>query len=61
MLYLDLRPVGRDARELSESLRREGVLTLGFPGPEMRLVTHRDVSSDDTDRALKALQRVLAA
>jgi threonine aldolase len=60
MVYLDLRPWRRTAPEVSDALRAEGVLTLGFPGHSMRLVTHRDVSSDDLDRALAALRKVLA-
>jgi threonine aldolase len=61
MVYLDLRHVGREAPEVSQALLAEGVLTLGSPGHAMRLVTHRDVSAEDTERALEALRRVLAA
>jgi threonine aldolase len=61
MVYLDLRPFGRRAPEVSDELRAEGVLTLGFPGRSMRLVTHRDVAAADIDSALGALRRVLAA
>ncbi len=60
MVYLNLAPFGRQAPEVSDALRAEGVLTIGFPGAAMRLVTHRDVSSADLDRALDALRRVLA-
>lgn len=60
MVYLDLAPFGRQAPEVSDALRAEGVLTLGFPGTAMRLVTHRDVSSQDLDTALAALRRVLS-
>jgi threonine aldolase len=34
-------------------------LTIGAPGTQMRLVTHRDVSSKDLDRALDAFRSVL--
>jgi threonine aldolase len=60
MVYVDLHPLGRAAPEVSEALLAEGVLTLGFPGHAMRLVTHRDVSDRDLDRALEALRKVLA-
>lgn len=60
MVYLDLAPFGLQAPEVSEALRREGVLTLGAPGASMRLVTHRDVNASDIERALQALVRVLA-
>jgi len=43
-----------------EALRREGILTLGSDAPVMRLVTHRDVSSDDIETAISALREVLA-
>jgi threonine aldolase len=54
MVYVDLRPFGRTAPEVSDELRAEGVLTLGFPGHSMRLVTHRDVSTEGLDRAVGA-------
>jgi threonine aldolase len=60
MVYVDLGVFGRRAPEVSDALRSEGVLTLGFEGRAMRLVTHRDVSSADVERALAALGRVLA-
>ena len=60
MVYIDLHPLGRTTPEVSEALLAEGVLTLGFPGHSMRLVTHRDVSDHDLDRALTALRKVLA-
>ena len=60
MVYVDLHPLGRTAPEVSEALLDQGVLTLGFPGHSMRLVTHRDVSDQDLDRALEALRKVLA-
>lgn len=61
MVYLDLRPFGKQAPELRDALRAEGVLTLGFPGQAMRLVTHRDVSASDVDRALEAMRTALRA
>jgi threonine aldolase len=61
MVYLDLRPFGRRAPEVSDDLRAEGVLALGFPGTSMRLVTHRDVSRTGVERALAVLRRVLEA
>jgi threonine aldolase len=61
MLQLNLRPFSKQAPEVSEALLAEGVLTLGFPGETMRLVTHRDVSGADVRTALAALRKVLAA
>ena len=59
MVYLNLEPFGLSGPEVSEALKAEGVLTLGMPGFSMRLVTHRDVSADQTKQALEALRKVL--
>jgi threonine aldolase len=59
MVYLDLGPFGKSGPEVTEGLRKEGVLTLGADGGWMRLVTHRDVSGDDVEAALGALTKVL--
>jgi threonine aldolase len=61
MVQLKLRPFSKQATEVSEALLAEGVLTLGFPGDTMRLVTHRDVSADDVRMALAAFRKVLLA
>jgi threonine aldolase len=61
MVYVDLRPFGKQAPEVSDALRGDGIVTLGFPGYSMRLVTHRDVSARDIERALAALRTALAA
>lgn len=61
MVFLDLTPFAMDASEVSRALRDHGIVTLGFPGPVMRLVTHRDVSSEDVDAAIAAFRRVLRA
>ncbi len=59
MVYLNLAPFGRSGSEVSEALKREGVLTLGFADPTMRLVTHRDVSDEGLERALAAFRKAL--
>ncbi|MGH2737064.1 MAG: threonine aldolase family protein [Actinomycetota bacterium] len=60
MVYVDLAVFGRQAPEVAQLLKAEGVLAPTFPGSLMRLVTHRDVSSDDIDRASAALRKVLS-
>ena len=60
MVYVDLHPLGRTAPEVSDALLDQGVLTLGFPGYSMRLVTHRDVTGSDLDKAVTALRKVLS-
>jgi threonine aldolase len=59
MVFLNLAPFGVDASAVSEALLAEGILTIGFPGTSMRLVTHRDVDRSDIDSALLAFKRVL--
>jgi threonine aldolase len=59
MVYVDVGVFGTTGAQVTSSLRREGVLTLGSEAPIMRLVTHRDVSADAIEGALAALRRVL--
>ena len=61
MVYLNLEPLGMTAPELSETLGAEGILTLGFPGYSMRLVTHRDVDETQIRRALERIRAALPA
>ena len=58
MVYLNLEPLGITSPELSDGLREQGILTLGFPGHSMRLVTHRDVSESQTRVALDRMRSV---
>ena len=58
MVYLNLRPFGKQGGEVSEALYERGIVTLGA-GDEMRLVAHRDVDAGDIDVALEALREVL--
>jgi threonine aldolase len=59
MVYLNLEPFGVSGPELAETVRADGIVILGMPGYNMRLVTHRDVSSDDIEIALKVLVKAL--
>ncbi|HEU4488307.1 MAG TPA: low specificity L-threonine aldolase [Actinomycetota bacterium] len=60
MVYVDLRPFAKSATEVRDAALEQGVLTLAFPGStSVRLVTHRDVSPEDTERALEIFKRVL--
>jgi threonine aldolase len=59
MVYVDVGAFGTTGAQVSDALRREGILTLGSEAPMMRLVTHRDVSSDDIETAILALRGVL--
>jgi threonine aldolase len=41
------------------ALRGEGVLAIAMDALTLRLVTHRDVSREDCERAAAAIERVL--
>jgi threonine aldolase len=61
MVYVNLGPLGMTSQQVSEAMRKEGVITLALAPGSMRLVTHRDVSGEDVETALKAFRKVLAA
>jgi threonine aldolase len=50
---------GRTAPDVVAALRREGVLGSAMDGSTLRLVTHRDVSREDCERAAAAIERAL--
>ena len=59
MVYLNLRPFSKTGVEVSDALRKDGIVTLALSPDAMRLVTHRDVDRDDIDKALRVLASVL--
>lgn len=59
MIYLDLAPFGMTSGELAEALKGHGITALGGSWTTIRLVTHRDVTSDDIDKCLEAFRSVL--
>jgi threonine aldolase len=50
---------GRTAPDVVADLRREGVLANAMDASTIRLVTHRDVSREDCERAAGAIERAL--
>ena len=50
---------GRGAPEVVESLKTRGVLATAMDARTLRLVTHRDVSRADCERAAAALVETL--
>ncbi|HEX2195551.1 MAG TPA: GntG family PLP-dependent aldolase [Actinomycetota bacterium] len=61
MVYVSLRPFGLRGREVVEEMRKQGVITIALADDAMRLVTHRDVSAEDVETALKAFRKVFKA
>jgi threonine aldolase len=50
---------GRTAPEVASALRERGVLAGAMDARTLRLVTHRDVSGEDCERAADAIEKVL--
>ena len=50
---------GRTAPDVVAALRQEGVLASAMDARTLRLVTHRDVSREDCERAAAAIEREL--
>ncbi len=59
MVYLNLLPFGKRGPEVADTLRNEGIVTLGAADHVIRLVTHRDVTEEDVEVALVAFAKVL--
>jgi threonine aldolase len=59
MVYVDLGPFGLQSGDVSERLKHRGIITLGGDWPVMRLVTHRDVTSDDIETTLREFAAVV--
>jgi threonine aldolase len=53
------RLAGRSAPDVVAALRWEGVLAVAMDAEILRLVTHRDVSREDCERAALAIERAL--
>lgn len=58
ILIFSVEGTGRGAEEFVEALEREDVLCLAISPTLIRLVTHRDVSPEQTAQAAEALTRV---
>ncbi len=58
ILIFSVEGTGRGAGEFVEALEREDVLCLAISPTHIRLVTHRDVSPEQTAQAAEALTRV---
>jgi threonine aldolase len=61
IVVADFEGTGRVASDVVDGLARRDVLVAAVGKYTVRLVTHRGVSSEDTDRAIEALHAELAA
>jgi threonine aldolase len=61
LVFFDVAGTGKAAPDIAAALKEKGVL-MGAQGPaRFRAVTHIDVSKDDIETALKAMNEVIAA
>ena len=58
IVIFDISRTRRSQREICEGLKRNGVLAVGF-GNSIRMVTHRNVTAEQIEKAVEALGRVL--
>ena len=61
ILVFDVSGTGMNAPDLSAKLKERGVLANAVDPKQMRMVTHYDVSEEEIERALRALQEIFAA
>ncbi|MDP9224609.1 MAG: aminotransferase class I/II-fold pyridoxal phosphate-dependent enzyme [Actinomycetota bacterium] len=61
MVYLNLKPFSKSGPEVAADLLPAGVIAIAMSQDDMRLVTHRDVSSADIEVAIGAFRKVLSA
>src|SRR3990170_4208043 len=61
ILVFDVFGTGMSAPDLSAKLKERGVLANAVDPKQMRMVTHYDVSEEEIERALRALQEIFAA
>ncbi len=59
IVIFDVTDTGMTAPQVTEAMKREGVLIHAFGKTQIRLVTHLDVSAGDIEKALKAFEKVL--
>ncbi|MBI3653846.1 MAG: DegT/DnrJ/EryC1/StrS family aminotransferase [Acidobacteria bacterium] len=59
ILVFDISQTGVGTAELSAKLKALGVLANGISPREMRMVTHKDVSREDCETALRIIKTVL--
>ncbi len=59
IVIFDVLGSGKTTAQISKALQAQGVLANGINAREMRMVTHYDVSREDIEKALQAIETVL--
>jgi len=60
IIIFSIADTGMTAPQLAERMKRNGVLIHPIGKTQIRLVTHLDVSREDTEKALKIFEKVLS-
>ena len=59
IIIFNIADTGMTAFQMTEAMKKKGVLIHPVSKTQIRLVTHLDVSSEDIETALKAFKKVL--
>jgi threonine aldolase len=59
IVIFDVSNTGMTGAQVSEAMKKEGVLIHAFSKTQIRLVTHLDITSEDIETALKAFEKIL--
>jgi len=58
IVIFDVKATGLSPAQICEELKKRGILAIGF-GSAIRMVTHYDVSRDDIEATLAAMQEIV--
>jgi threonine aldolase len=61
IVIFDVTPLGVTTDQLSDELKRRGILANGVDDQRMRLVTHHDVTTADCELAMSVITEVVSA
>jgi threonine aldolase len=59
IVIFDVAATGKTSTAITERLAADGILAIGF-GSQIRMVTHLDVTGDDIERVIAAMNEVIA-
>jgi threonine aldolase len=59
IVIFDIADTGMTGPQVTEAMKKEGVLIHAFGKTQIRLVTHLDVTSEDIERTLKFFEKIL--
>jgi threonine aldolase len=60
IVIFDVSNTGKTTAEISQGLRKDGIIALGISETQMRMVTHLDISSAAIDTTLSSIRSILS-